>query len=208
MALKLPRLPRDVRIVDERGYPTVGFQIWWQTFADKIEEAFNALADNVAAIADAQAAADNANAAAAAANTAANNAQNTADAITETSELATSYVTGLTLSATDAGSNATITISAHTRHYPQPNGTTTNVAVNSGSLTALAYDTLYYIYYDDASRAGGAVTYQSTTSEGTAAQIGNRHTVGAIRTPVAAAANTGGVYPTAPGIPNYKFNFE
>jgi hypothetical protein len=65
------------------------------------------------------------------------------------------------------------------------------VAVSGGTLTARAYSTDYFIYYDDPTRAGGAVTYQSTTSEATAAQIGDRHTVGEILTPAALAAATG-----------------
>jgi hypothetical protein len=199
MALNLPRLPQT-----EPTYPQ--WQVWWQQVAEAIETQIIGLEDAIAAIAAAQAAADSANAAAASANaaagvaqTAADDAQATATAITEESALAGSYVTGLTMGATDAGANATITLSAHTRKYPQPDGTTVDVAVNGGSITGRAYDTLYYVYYDDAARAGGAVTYLSTTTEATAAQIGDRHTVGAIRTPVAAAPDTDGSVTRPPG---------
>jgi hypothetical protein len=108
-------------------------------------------------------------------------------------------VTGATITATDAGADVTITISAHTRHYPQPDGSTVDVAVSGGSLTGRAYSTTYYIYYDDPSRAGGAVTYQSTTSEATAAQIGDRHTVGGVTTPAALGAPKTGGYTRPPG---------
>lgn len=219
MALNLPKFQLGVPIVEkDKGTPTFTHHQWWQEFAKSIEDAFDSLAENVAAIAAAQAAADAANTAAAnaqtaadnaqtaanTAQTAANNAQTTADNITDASELQTSYVTGLTLTATDAGSDVSITISNHTRHYPQPNGTTVNVSVTGTTLTGRAYSTSYYIYYDDANRTGGAVTYSTTTSEATAAQIGARHTVGLINTPAAAAPNTSGDYTRAPGVGTIK----
>jgi hypothetical protein len=192
VTLRLPRLPQT-----EPSYPQ--WQAWWEEVCVATETAFNALEDAVIAIQAAQDAADAANAAAAAADASASAAQDTADAITNESALSGSYVSGVTLAASDAGANATITISAHTRHYPQPDGTTDDVAVNGGSVTALAYDTLYYVYYDDAARAGGAVTYAATTTEATAAQLGDRHTVGAIRTPLAAAPPTSGNTTRPPG---------
>lgn len=179
--------------------PNARFQLLWQRLCEKIEEAFDELAERVTDIEDllaatqaAQTAADNANAAAAA-------AQSTADTIEASSELADSYVSGAAITASDAGADATITISSHTRHYPQADGTTVDVAVNGGAITGQAYSTLYYIYYSDAGRAGGAVTYQATTSEATAAQVGAVHCVGAVTTPAAAGADTGGAYTRPPG---------
>lgn len=199
MALDLPPLPQGQPIATTDGLPTLAFTVYWQQLLGLVETAFNALEDTVTAIAAAQAAADAANAAATAANTAAATAQDTANDITSASELSSSYVSGLTITAADAGSDVTITISAHTRHYPQADGTTTDVAVNGGSLTGLAYSTYFYIYYDDAGRTGGAVTYASTTSEATAAQIGSRHTVGGVQTPAAAGADIGGSTTRPPG---------
>lgn len=199
MTLRLPRLPQT-----EPSYPQ--WQAWWEEVCNATETAFNSLEDFVTEIAAAQAAAAAANAAAATANaaaataqTAATDAQDTADAITSESALSNSYVSGITLASNDAGASATITISAHTRHYPQADGSTINVAVNGGSVTGLSYDTIYYVYYDDAARAGGAVTYAATTTEATAAQLGDRHTVGAVRTPVAAAPPTSGATTRPPG---------
>ena len=166
--------------------------MWWQTFAKNIESEVGALAAADAA----NAAAAAANAAAATATSAAASAQSTADSIQTEADLVNSYVTGLTLSATDAGSNATISISAHSRVY----GDGTTVSVNSGSLTGQSYSTAYYIYYDQASRAGGAVTYASTTTAATSAQTGNRHFVGVITTPAAAAGPTSGYGVSPPGI--------
>lgn len=180
-------------------HPDPRFRRLWQVFCEKIEEAFDSLDERIEDIEAAQAAAVAANAAAVAANTAAANAQTTADNIEASAELADSYVSGATISATDAGSDATVSVSAHTRHYPQPDSTTDDVAVNAGSVTGLSYSTLYYIYYDDEDRSGGAVTYLATTSEATAAQIGDRHCVGAITTPAAAGADTGGAYTRPPG---------
>ncbi len=167
-------------------------QIWWQQVVEKIEAQEVAQDAAITAIAAAQAAAAAANTAAATANAAAATAQTAATTVTDAQEIVNSYVSGATLTASDAGASATITISAHTRHYPQADGTTISVAVNGGTLMGLAYSTAYWVYYDDATRAGGAVTYASTTNEGTSAQTGARHSVGAVTTPAAAGANTAG----------------
>jgi hypothetical protein len=192
MALNLPRLPQT-----EPTYSQ--WQVWWEEVAEAVETAFNNLEDTVTAIAAAQAAADAANIAAAAADAAAANAQTTADDITNSNALGESYVSGVTMTAADVGADATITISAHTRHYPQPDGSTVDVAVTGGTVTGLAFDTLFYVYYDDPTRAGGAVTYAADTDDATAAQLGDRHTVGAIRTPLNGAADTGGATTRPPG---------
>lgn len=198
-----PRLFDRLNPTNDHGAP---FRHQWQRFCEQLETALDSLSDAIAAVAAAQAAADAANdaaadaaAAAAAADTAAANAQDTADNITSANEIATSYVSGATITATDAGADVTIDISAHTRHYPQPDGSTVNKAVNAGQLTGRAYSTRYYIYYDDAARTGGAVTYASTTSEATAAQIGDRHVVGSVLSPAAAGAPTGGGTVRPPG---------
>lgn len=188
MALRLPRLPSQ--------QPPWGiFQRWWQSVVEAIETAFNALADTVALIEAAQAAADAANAAAATANTAAATAQTAADTVEASSALTNSYTTGLTITATDAGSNVTIAMSAHTRRYADGS----SVSVNAGNVPALAYSTSYWIFYDQASRLGGAVTYQASTSiqgNGTAA---NRHFIGAVTTPAALGGPVGGNVVRPPG---------
>lgn len=180
------------------------FQIWWQGVVDSLkaqedaqDELIASLSEAVDAITAAQDAADAANAAAAAADASAAAAQSTADSITETNELATSYVSGVTITATDVGSDVTIAISAHTRHYPQPDGSTVDVAVSGASLTGKAYSTRYFITYTDPSRAGGAVSYSATTTE--PAQIGDLHVVGSVLTPAAAAGPTGGSGVRPPG---------
>jgi hypothetical protein len=227
VGIKLERLAPGQPITTKDGSATLPFAVTWQKLVEQIEAAYTSLADQLAAIQAAQDAADAANAAAAAAdaaaataqtsadtantaaataqtsattaNTAATTAQTTATAITLAQELANSYVSGATITATDAGANVTIAISGHTRYYPHADGTTTSVSVTGGSLTGLAYSTKYYIYYDQASRAGGAVTYASTTSATTAAQIEPRHVVGSVMTPAAAGAPLTGGYVLPPG---------
>lgn len=193
MALEVPPLPQGQTIVDPKtGLPSLAFTVYWQQVIGGIVDAINAGAA-------AQAAAAAANTAAATANTAATNAQAAADDVAESNALGTSYVSGATITATDAGADVTITISAHARHYPQLDGSTVDVSVNGGSLTGRAYSTRYSIYYDDPTRAGGAVTYQSTTVEADAAQIGDRHVVGSVLTPVAAGGPTDGGVVLPPG---------
>lgn len=192
MTFRLPRLLPTDRIVTPQFTPARDFSTKWQRLVEKLEAQETAqdgliedLGDLLADIISL--------------NNLITEAEEAIEAVNEATEqataqtvLANSYVTGLTITATDAGSDVTITISAHNRVYPQPDGTNVTVSVNGGSLTARAYSTQYWIYYDDASRAGGAVTYQTTTTATTAAQTGNRHSVGAVTTPAAAG-------PPAPG---------
>lgn len=269
MALVLPRFQQSAALVDQNGLPTIAFHIWWDNFAKNLEQAFNDLADNVAAIAAAQATADQAIADAAAAaadaaaaaqdaldaanqalaaqataddaiadaaaaaadaaaaaqdaldaanqaldaqnaadaaqstantaNSTANTANNTANTVKRDDSISTSWTSpGTILSATDAGSNATINISAHTRKYTD----VSSASVNSGSITALSYSTTYYVYYDQTSRAGGAVTYQATTNPNTALPnaAAGRHYCGKVTTPAAGGGGTsGGVAPPGAG---------
>lgn len=196
MPLRLDRLMRDVAITENNGRPTLQYQAAEQRKIEQIEIAFLNLEEQVALIAAAQEAANAANLAAVAANDAAVAAQGAADDAASVSQLTTSGVSGLTLTATDAGANVTITVSAHTRVY----GDGTSVAVSGGSITGLAYSMAFYIYYDDALRAGGAVTYQATTSQATGAQTGNRHALGAVTTPAALGAPVGGNPNLPPGV--------
>jgi hypothetical protein len=82
------------------------------------------------------------------------------------------------LTATDAGSNVTVTISAFTMRIGG-----TDISVSGSTITGLGYNTLYYIYYDDANMAGGAVTFVATTSKETALAGDGRFFVGSVLTP-------------------------
>jgi hypothetical protein len=92
------------------------------------------------------------------------------------------------LTAHDAGASATVNIAAFHMRVPG----FSDISLNSGSITNLSYDTTYYIYYNDLSLAGGAVTYLSTTTKETAITSGSSFFVGSIRTPKAGAFDTKG----------------
>ena len=91
------------------------------------------------------------------------------------------------LTAADVGSDTTITIAAHNVHY---DGNT--LAYNSGSITGLSFSTKYYVYADDASKAGGAVTYIATTTNTDVVASTARYYVGSITTPADGAGGTSG----------------
>lgn len=117
---------------------------------------------------------------------------------------AQSYTSGCTITGTDAGSDASITISAHDRIYSSK-----SVDVDGATISGLAFGTTYSIYYDDAVRAGGAVSYQVTTTPGNAfpsSSHPNRHNVGAVTTPADGAADTTGYVTLPPGW-NFYFPF-
>lgn len=188
MVFKLPRFVSSFPIVSENRTPTLTFHRWWQEAIERIETAINGIQDALDAAGIAQATADAAQATADAAQAAADSAESMA-------KLTNSGTTGVTLTATDAGSDATVSVTAHTRIY----GDNTNVSVNAGSVTGLAYETYYYIYYDDPNFTGGAVTYAATTDSSVAAQVGSRHLVGSVVTPAALGGDTGGNPVVPPG---------
>lgn len=196
--IRLTTFNQRTAVVDDDGRFTNAAIQTLNNALQQIEAAINAIADIPAiqaALAGLDAATQAAQAAADAAQTAADTANAAADSTTATTSLANSYVDGLTLGATDAGASVTITISAHTRIY----GDGTSVAVDAGSVTGASYDTLIYIYYDQPSRAGGSVTYQTTTNVSDAAQVNDRHVVGSIQTPAAGQPDLDGNPVLPPG---------
>lgn len=90
------------------------------------------------------------------------------------------------LTATDAGSTASIAIAAFTQYFDFG-----SVSYNSGSITGKSFSTKYYVYADDANYSGGAVTYAATTTY-TAAIAPGRNFVGYITTPADGAGGTSG----------------
>lgn len=93
------------------------------------------------------------------------------------------------LTATDAGADASIAIASHNVQFGF--GT---VAYNSGSITGLAFSTKYYIYADDPTYSGGAVTYLATTNANTPTSSDGFYYVGSVTTPANGAGDTGGGY--------------
>lgn len=206
--VRLDRLLTFEKIAKENGTASGDFQIKWQNAMTQIESALNSVIETQNALL----AVDQALVEVDAALVAVDDALVTVDAAVVTAQSAAddaaaalaitgSYVTGVTITATDAGSNVTVNISAHTRVYADG----TSVSVSAGSVTGLSYSMDYYIYYDQASRAGGVVTYQATTSQTTAAQVGDRHTVGKVTTPAAAAPDNNGDPVLPPGVGNIAF---
>lgn len=199
MALQLTPWDNTTSFVDSQGRLTQRAQLWLQNALQQLYDEFGALAAAEAA----QSAAAAANAAAATAQTAANNAdaaastaQGSAEAAAAAQALASSGTTDLTLTAADVGASVTITISGHNRVY----GDGTAVSVSGAILTGRAYNTTYYIYYNDPARAGGSVTYQTSTDENDAIQAGSIHSVGEVLTPIAADPPQNGYPYPAPGI--------
>src|SRR4051812_15238865 len=89
---------------------------YFDKFLTALEGVNADLQSQITAIAAAQAAADAAQITANTAQTAATTAQSTADTVKRDDSISTSWTSpGTILSATDAGSNATITVSNHTR---------------------------------------------------------------------------------------------
>lgn len=197
--LKLPRLQVGFRICDpETGNVSPEFLLFWQTFAEAIEANVNDINFALEAAGIALDAADAANTAAAAANTAASTAQGAADSTAQETSLVNSFVTGFTAPLISGSSIGTITIANHTRQYGDT-ALNPSVAVTGGTiLTGLVSPALVRVYYDDPTRAGGAVTYQYTVDPADPPiQGGDRHSVGAVTIP--AVGSTDGGYIRPPG---------
>ena len=75
------------------------------------------------------------------------------------------YARGLTLTAEDDGATATINLSTFTFDYP---GLHADVAAPAGSITGLAFSTLYFVYADVDVLGDPTPTYGATTAYGSA----------------------------------------
>ena len=165
---KLNRMHMRESLTGPGGQPSHRLMAIWQDSMDKIEESFEALTNQVtdleAIVRQIQAAMDAATA-----------AQAKADEVDARVSLADSYTDPV--SVLTAESDGSIAIAAHTRIY----GNGTSVSVNSGALSGFAQGAYVGVYYQDAARDGGAVTYQGTTNA--VAQEGARHVVGFVTIP-------------------------
>ena len=95
-----------------------------------------------------------------------------------------------------ATSDGVIAVSAHNRVYTY--GTTeTSVAVDAGGLSGFAPGSFVRVYYNDAAREGGSVTYEGTTNEVT--QTGAVHVVGGVSIPHPGSPPASGTGTTPPG---------
>jgi hypothetical protein len=187
MTLRLTRLDASLPIVNPDGTPTAQFLRLFNGNDDAIERNDAAQAEAIEAIAAAQAAAD-------AANEAAENANTAAESVTASDNLGKSFVADYTPPMVEADNAGNVTIANHDRVY----GDGTSVPVTGDTLATGEVNPAYvYIYYDDPARTGGAVTYEFSTTEADAAQIGDRHSVGAVQIPAAGTASGG--YARPPG---------
>lgn len=172
---------------------------YWDIQATKLEGVLNqilsipliidALADLDAAIAAAEAAADNAQAAA-------DNAQNAADSTTSEASLVNSYVSNFTPPVISADNTGLVTIANHDRVYGDSTLNPT-VSVTGGNVaTGQPSGAVVRIYYNQPSRAGGAVTYLYTVDPAPPpVQGGDTHSVGAVEIPAAGSVDGGWVRP-------------
>lgn len=181
--LNLNRLYNDFAFTDEGDGPSVEFIIFWQQSASSIEQAF----------ADIEIISGDTTVLAIQVST------NTANISTNTDLIKRllSWAKGATITATDAGASASIVISAHTRVY----GDASTVAITGDTLTGLAFDTDYGIYYDDATLADTTPTFiaAATLSDSLPSIAADRHQVGVIRTPADGEADTAGTPSQPPG---------
>lgn len=89
--------------------------------------------------------------------------------------------------ATNGNGTATISVAGHTR-------TGAAAPIVAGSVGPLDEGFTYYVFYDDPGSAGGAVTFEASTS---AASVGSKRLIAAIYVP--AVPTTSGVdYPITP----------
>jgi hypothetical protein len=179
----LDRLTRFDTLLEGQG-PSTRFQLIWQQTMEAIEAAFAALTtqvgDNSNLISQIQAALS----LAAAAN---DNAVATASEVT----LANSYINPVGV--LTASNDGTVNVAAHQRIY----GDGTAVTVDAGSVTGQAPGSAVTIFYADAARIGGAVSYQATAAA--VPQTGNTHIVGQVLSPAVGEPPAPGSGPSAPG---------
>lgn len=101
--------------------------------------------------------------------------------------VATDPISNDFLSASESGGVATINIDAHVVKVGFG-----DILTNSGSITGLLVDTDFFIFADDPTFEGGAVTYVATTQIIETATNSGRRYVGTIKTPDVGGVDTGG----------------
>lgn len=181
----LARLDRRTQLNTREGTPSVEFQLRWQRALEAIEAAVNSV--NAAVVSQGvQIAALQAISAQAQA------ANNKAEQVNTRTSIEGSYTNPTAV--LTASADGTITIAAHNRTYTDD---LSSVAVNAGSISGLLNERFYTVFYSDAARAGGAVTYQA--AEQAVAQGGTTHVVGRVSIPAIGNPPETGAGPTPPG---------
>ena len=173
MSIRLPRLPSNWK-----EQPQL-FERYYDQAMSAIEKTLN----EITAIPSIQAALETLDTVVADAQSAIDNVNASADAIKLENSLVSSYVQNAS-AVLSADSTGLVTIAAHTRIYGDPS-LNPSVSVAGGSLsTGAAAGSTVRVYYVDASRSGGSVTYLFTVDPAsTPAQGNNNHSVGAVVIP-------------------------
>lgn len=190
--IRIPNLQQSNPIVDKEGRMTTEFARRLNDVFAQIVTLLNAIAllpEIQAQLLLLDQKTDNLDAATQAALDAAALAQATTDATKREQALVNSYIEPDTVLTADP---VNITIAAHTRKYADG----TSAPVNGGSVPSGAANETDYVYYVDAARTGGTVTYQVTTTP--PVQTGDTHVVGAVMIPEAGTVD-GGEGPRRPG---------
>lgn len=183
--IRLPNLSANAPIVGSAGLATTDFRLFLKKTKEAIEAQLTDLNQAIEDIEETLAIAVAALATAEEAEAKADEALAGGGEMSAATSLQLSQPLGITITATDIGGSAgaNLDISAHIRRY----GNGDQVSVNADpAVDTLAYDLPFFIYYDQASRLGGAVTYVVTATEADAYSSStnpNRHYVGAIHTP-------------------------
>lgn len=177
-------LYRAQPIVDAVGNPSQAFQQQWQDAMEGITDAINSITsqvnDNTALLAQIQAA-----------QTLARAANDNAAAVADTVNITSSYTDPTNV--LTANNDGSIDIIAHKRRFTDG----TYVNVNAGSVSGFAAGNYVSVYYQDAAREGGSVSYQGTLNA--VAQTGDTFVAGQATIPEAGEPPAEGTSPSAPG---------
>lgn len=190
---RLNRLSLSDSLVDVRsGKASQKFQRDYQANVELTEASIDSLSGNVANLQEIVNRLVAAEQAAGAAVTQAASLQASSDQQAQMTRVRDSYVDLGTLTATNVGGSASVTIADHTRHYLAP---IADVAVDGATFTGQPTATTLYVYYDDPTLVGGAVNYVLTINGDQAVatvDIPYRHFVGSVDTPADVGAGTVG----------------
>lgn len=196
MAIDPLKLPRLTEGWDKQ--PKL-LERYWDIQATKLEGVLNqilslpliidALADLDAAVLAAQSAASDAQ-------DAADQAQGSVDQSTAETSIVSSYPSNFTAPLISANNSGVVTIANHDRVYGDPTLNPTVAVTGDTVATGESAGSIVRIYYNDPSRAGGAVTYLFTVDPAAPpVQGGNLHSVGAVEIPAAGSVDGGPVRP-------------
>lgn len=180
--VNIPPLQERLPIVDDQKRPLSSFIRTLNKAFQQISRAFNEQSDIVQQLAELAGLVDDQGALIAAQQTQIDDLQTQQEENTSAASLLNSGVvdeTGDLLFETTGH----VTIASHTRQYGNPLINPQVSVASGGVTTGASAGQIVYIYYEDPARAGGSVTYLSTTDAGVAIQQNGRHIVGSGEVP-------------------------